>query len=75
MIKLPRISGKVAISCFKKAGYEVVRQKGSHVRLLHKTDPEKKPLTVPNHSELGTGLLHKLLRDAHLSLKEFLDLL
>ena len=72
MPKLPIISGKTAIKAFTKIGYRVVRQKGSHIRLHH---PTKKPLTIPDHKELGKGLLRKLLRDAEISLSEFLKLL
>jgi predicted RNA binding protein YcfA (HicA-like mRNA interferase family) len=31
--KLPVVSGNDAIRVLKKLGYEVIRQKGSHVRL------------------------------------------
>lgn len=74
MIKLPRISGRAAIKKFEKIGYEVVRQKGSHIRLIHPTNESCKALTVPDHRELGTGLLRKLLRDAQMTLEDFLEL-
>jgi len=70
--KLPSVSEKIAVKAFTKIGYNVVRQKGSHVRLLH---PNRKPLTIPNHRLLGKGLLRKLLRDARLSVDDFIDLL
>ncbi|MCK4476450.1 MAG: type II toxin-antitoxin system HicA family toxin [Methanophagales archaeon] len=75
MIKLPVISGKEAVKCFEKLGYEVVRQKGSHIRMRHKSDESKKPLTIPKHKVLGKGLLRKLLRDAEISVEEFFELL
>jgi len=70
--KLPLISGKKAIKIFTKIGYQIVRQKGSHIRLHH---PQKRPLTIPNHKVLGRGILRKLLRDAELSVEEFIKLL
>jgi predicted RNA binding protein YcfA (HicA-like mRNA interferase family) len=73
MPKIPIISGSEAISCFEKLGYEVSRQKGSHVRLYHKLDKNKKPLTIPKHKELGKGLLRKLLRDAEISMETLID--
>jgi len=75
MSKLPLISGEQAIKCFQKIGYQIARQRGSHIRLCHSSGCLKKPLTVPNHKELGRGLLRKLIRDADLSLEEFLKLL
>ena len=72
MSKLPVISGKKAIKAFNKIGYQVVRKRGSHFRLHHQS---KRPLTVPDHKVLGKGLLRKLLRDAELSIEDFLKLL
>ena len=75
MPKLPVISGSQAIKCFEKIGYQVVRQRGSHVRMHHKSDTTKQPLTIPRHKTLGKGLIRKLLRDAQLTVEEFLKLL
>lgn len=72
MPKLPLVSGKTAIKAFIKIGYRIVRQRGSHVRLHH---PDKRPLTIPDHKVLGKGLLRKLLRDAELSIEDFINLL
>lgn len=74
MSKLPSISGKQAIKIFTKIGYQVTRQRGSHIRLHHGKDSRKGPLTIPNHKILGRGLLRKLLRDSDLSIEEFLKL-
>ena len=74
MSKLPSVSASKAIKCFEKIGYQVIRQKGSHVRLHHLSDHQRKPLTVPNHKVLGKGLLRKLLRDAELTVDEFVAL-
>jgi predicted RNA binding protein YcfA (HicA-like mRNA interferase family) len=75
MPKLPVTSGSQAIKCFKKMGYQVIRQRGSHVRMHHKSDSSKQPLTIPLHKTLGKGLLRKLLRDAQITTEEFLELL
>jgi predicted RNA binding protein YcfA (HicA-like mRNA interferase family) len=75
MPKLPVISGSQAIKCFEKIGYQVIRQRGSHVRMHHKSDSSKHPLTIPLHKTLGKGLLRKLLRDADLAIEELLKLL
>ena len=75
MSKLPSIPALKAIKCFEKIGYEVIRQRGSHVRLHHKIDKNKKPLTIPRHKTLGRGLLRKLLRDAEISVEDFVSLL
>ncbi|MBU0630457.1 MAG: type II toxin-antitoxin system HicA family toxin [Candidatus Margulisbacteria bacterium] len=75
MHRTPVISGEKAVKCFEKLGYEITRQKGSHIRLHHRVDKDKKPLTIPRHKELGKGLLRKLVRDADISIEDLVGLL
>jgi HicA-like toxin of HicAB toxin-antitoxin system len=49
-------------------------QRGSHLRLRHPTNA-RLPLTVPDHDELKTGLLRALIRDAGMSVEEFVEAL
>ena len=71
---LPVISGADAIRAFARLGYEVSRQKGSHVRLIHPEKSKRAPLTVPLHKELDAGLLRSLIREAGLTVDQFLAL-
>jgi predicted RNA binding protein YcfA (HicA-like mRNA interferase family) len=73
MPKLPIISGTQAIKCFEKIGYQVIRQRGSHVRMRHKDNSTKQPVTIPYHKTLE--VFDKLLRDAELAIRRFLKLL
>ncbi|EKD55981.1 MAG: hypothetical protein ACD_58C00322G0001 [uncultured bacterium] len=75
MPKMPIISGDKAVSAFSKLGYQVVRQKGSHIRMRHFCDKSKGPITIPRHSSLGKGLLRSLFRDADITSDEFIKLL
>jgi len=73
MPELPRISGREAVRAFQRAGWEVARQRGSHVVL---TKPGSiYTLSVPLHRQLGPGLLRSLLRKAELTVEEFRELL
>lgn len=74
MSQLGGISGKIAIKKFQALGYFVVRKKGSHVRLSHTKSTQYKSLTIPMHKELKVGLLSQLIKDAHLTVEEFLSL-
>jgi predicted RNA binding protein YcfA (HicA-like mRNA interferase family) len=65
--KLPVVSGDDLVKALQKFGYIVVRQKGSHIRLRHSTDSQRKPLSVPRHQTLKRGLLHRILQDANLT--------
>ena len=73
MPKLPRISGREAVRAFEKAGWEVARQRGSHVVL---TKPGSiYTLSIPLHRALGPGLLRDQIRKAELTNEEFANLL
>jgi predicted RNA binding protein YcfA (HicA-like mRNA interferase family) len=65
-------SGTEAVRKLQKIGWSAVRQKGSHVMLTKSGYPWT--LSVPQHKELGPGLLRKLLRQADLTVEEFNDL-
>ena len=71
MARLPRVSGRDAARAFASVGYEIVRQRGSHIRLRDATGA-RPPLTIPDHRELKSGLLRRLLRDAGMSFEEFI---
>ena len=73
--KLPVISGKDVVKALNKVGYEVVRQKGSHLRLKALYESGRKPITVPLHNPVKRGLLRQIIKDANLSVQEFLKLL
>jgi len=73
--RLPVVSAQEAIKALQKIGYEVVRQKGSHIRLRKYQNIHCKPITIPNHKQLKPGLLRSILNDANLSVEEFTNLL
>ena len=66
MTALPGMTGKDLIAALKKAGFDVVRIKGSHHFLRHM---DGRVTVVPVHSgeTIGPGLLSKILRDCELS--------
>lgn len=53
MSGLPVVSGKQAVAALQRVGYAVVRQRGSHMRLRHPTDPVGRPVIVPDRRELA----------------------
>ena len=55
--KLPVVSGENLIRALQKLGYEIIRQKGSHVRLYPPADSHRKPTTVPLHNEIARKTL------------------
>ena len=73
MPPLPVISGQVAIKAFQKAGWQVVRRKGSHIALI-KPD-ERSTLSIPDHKELDCGTLRSLIRKAGITVEDFIGYL
>jgi predicted RNA binding protein YcfA (HicA-like mRNA interferase family) len=73
MPSLPVCSGAEAIRAFERAGWMRASQKGSHVTLTR--SGAMVVLTVPQHRELGRGLLRSLIRKAGMTVDEFVDLL
>ena len=65
-------SGAEAVKKFRRAGWTVDRQAGSHTMLVKFGYPYT--LSVPQHRELGVGLLRKLIKQAALSVEEFNEL-
>ena len=74
MSVLPRASGREAVAALTKAGYEKDRQRGSHI-VMRQTAPPHRRITIPDHHELGKGMLRAVLRQAGLTVEEFKDLL
>jgi len=69
--KLPRIDAADAIRALERAGFFLVRQSGSHK--IYKNAAGKR-ITVPFHSgkQLHPKILKSILRDADISIEEFL---
>ncbi|MBV8389222.1 MAG: type II toxin-antitoxin system HicA family toxin [Mucilaginibacter sp.] len=57
------------VKLLAKYGYEVIRQKGSHIRLSRSSGEESHHLTVPNHNPIKLGTLNAILSDVANHLK------
>lgn len=73
MSGLPQISGRDCVKALIKAGYYVKRQHGSHI-ILRRNDPFAQ-VVVPDHKILDRGTLRAIIRQAGLSIDEFLQLI
>lgn len=73
MSKLPLISGWECVEALMKMDFYVSRQKGSHIN-LRRDEPFAK-VTVPNHKELDKGTLRSIIRQAGLTVDEFIKVL
>ena len=68
MPKLPHLSGSEIIRALERLGFRQVRQKGSHVILKRGSSG----CVVPFHREVKVGTLAGLLRQAGVTVEEFL---
>lgn len=79
-MKTPRdLSGIELIALIRKNfGYEITRQKGSHIRVSTQKNGEHH-LSIPNHSPIRIGTLENILKDIcihfELSREELLQIL
>jgi len=62
------------VKALSKIGYEIDHQTGSHM-ILRQREPPHRRLTVPRHRELAKGTLRAIIREAGLTVEEFLGLL
>jgi predicted RNA binding protein YcfA (HicA-like mRNA interferase family) len=69
-VKLPRdISGAEAVRALRRLGFEIVRQEGSNIRM----SKGNVHVTVPNHRQLVPKTLQSILRQAEVTLEEFIE--
>lgn len=71
MPKLPVVSGAEAVRALERLGFTVTRQRGSHLVLRRGSSG----CVVPNHRELKIGTLAGILKQAGVSVEEFISAL
>jgi predicted RNA binding protein YcfA (HicA-like mRNA interferase family) len=68
--RLPLLSWHEVVKILAKAGFQVARQKGSHLILIK----DEYVVPVPKHKEIKKGLLMEIITEAGLTKEEFLKL-
>jgi predicted RNA binding protein YcfA (HicA-like mRNA interferase family) len=74
MSRNPRVIGSDLVTALGRCGFSVVRIRGSHHFLRH---ADGRSTVVPVHAgeTIGSGLLHRILRDCRLGMEELQGLL
>ncbi len=70
MRKVPSLNYFKLIRALQRAGWIVVRQKGSHIRLQKNLQNEVLKLTIPAHNPIKRSTLSHILKQARVSLDE-----
>lgn len=68
MPKLPVVSGKECRNALGRLGFEEIRQRGSHLIMRRGVNG----CVVPLHGEIKTGTLAGILKQAEVSVEEFI---
>lgn len=74
MSRLRRVTGRQALKALQRAGFVLIRTKGSHHFMRH---PDGRATVVPIHAgeTLGPGLFNRILKDAEIDRGNFDQLL
>jgi len=73
MPKLPVVSGNDLIKAFKKIGFIIVSQRGSHIKMKN---TDGRVVTVPNHKIIKRGTLKKgILNPLGITVEQLIKLL
>lgn len=75
MAKLPSLTARKVIRALKRAGFVEDRQKGSHLILIHPESGARTVVPVHSGKTLKEPLLRAIVRDANVSIDEFIELL
>jgi predicted RNA binding protein YcfA (HicA-like mRNA interferase family) len=75
MARLPSVSGERLVRALRRAGFEVLRQEGSHVAMEKRASDKIFRTVVPKHATIAKGTLSDILKQCGLTVDELLSLL
>jgi predicted RNA binding protein YcfA (HicA-like mRNA interferase family) len=68
-MKLPLLSGRQVLNALERLGFVEIHRKGSHVKMKHS---DGRIIVFPYHDEVDRFTLKGALRDADVTLEEFI---
>lgn len=69
---MPKLySAREILSALQRAGFLVVSQKGSHIKLTKNKNDKIYTVIVPYHKEVAVGTFSSILRQAGITRNEF----
>jgi len=72
MSKVPSLNYDKVIKALQRDGWVIVRQKGSHIRLQKHIGNEVLKIIVPAHKPIKRSTLSHILKQARISVDDFL---
>jgi predicted RNA binding protein YcfA (HicA-like mRNA interferase family) len=73
--KAPSLAYTQIVRALQRDGWTVVRQRGSHIRLQKRVGDDVLKITVPAHRPVKRSTLAHILKQAHIDVERFLQLL
>jgi predicted RNA binding protein YcfA (HicA-like mRNA interferase family) len=70
MANVPVLSGREVVRAFEKFGWQIARQRGSHI--IGVKEGARATLSVPDHKQVARETLGSLIRAAGLTVEEFI---
>ena len=70
MPAVPVLRPREVVKTFEKLGWEVARQKGSHIIMTK--EGHIATLAIPDHPEVARGTLRSLIARAEITIEDFL---
>jgi predicted RNA binding protein YcfA (HicA-like mRNA interferase family) len=74
MSKLPSISWRDCVKALGKSGFVIVREK-RHIIMQRREPPPLCVIPIPKHKSIKKGTLRGIIRQAGLTVDEFIELL
>ena len=69
---MPKLySAQTTIKALNSAGFVVISQKGSHIKLRGIKNGKLQTVIVPNHKEIARGTFSSILEQANMTGQEF----
>ena len=75
MPRVPLVAGSEAVRALQRLGFNVDRQRGSHVVMKKITPTGEIGCVIPMHREVAAGTLRSALKMAGVSIEEFTEAL
>lgn len=69
---MPKLySARLVVNALKRAGFSIVSQRGSHIKLHKKSTEKVYTAIVPSHKEIARGTFASILKQAGMAEEEF----
>ena len=75
MSKVPSLNYDRVVKALERNGFDVIRQKGSHIRMEKRLENEIIKITVPTHKPIKRSTLSHILKQAKIKAEDFMLLL